>query len=211
MIPFRNFTTLCAILLLAASTISGAGCARVLDPGPAPQRILLSPDMPRTDATPRPAAPVQLAVSLPETTRSLDTDHIAILQGRELSYLPNVRWGSHVPQMLQRHIIDALDAGTRIGTVSAESAGVFPDVRLMVDIQQFAARTEARETGVDIRLRLQMLDVRKGRIIASQNVEAYVPLADDRRATLLDGFEAALSGILEKTARWVELTVQQRN
>lgn len=211
MTPFRPLATLCALLLLTATALSGAGCARVLDPGPAPQRILLSPDMPRTDAAPRSAAPVQLAVSLPETTRALDTDHIAIQQGRTLSYLPDVRWSSHLPQMLQRHIIDALDSGIRVGTVSAESAGVFPDMRLVVDIQQFAARTDGPETSVDIRLRLQMLDVRKGRIIASQSVETRIPLANDRRATLLDGFESALSGILDKTARWVEVVVRQQD
>lgn len=195
----------CALVLVILSACGlWTGCARVLDPGPPPLRIMLMPELPRPEVAQRLVPPLQIVVALPETGRALDTDHIAVIQGREVSYLPNARWSSHLPQMLQRHIIDALDAGSRCGDVAAEGAGVFPDYRLVTDIQHFAARQDAEGRRIDMSLRLQLLDVRKGRVVSSTVAMATVPLANGERASILDGFEKALGEVLAITTRWTD-------
>ncbi len=77
-----------ACLLLAALS----GCARVLDPGPAPTHLLLAPAMPAPGAGG--ALPLQLAVSLPETSRMLDTDRIALVLGGVTGPAPRRAWCS---------------------------------------------------------------------------------------------------------------------
>ena len=197
----------CIVLgLLLGALILGQGCVRILDPGPAPVRVILEPELP--PAQPGSELPVQLVVALPETGRALDTDRIAILKDRSVTYLPDLRWSSPVPHMVQRHLLQALESSARWNGIAVESAGIFPEYRLLCDIQRFMARVQGDKARVQVRLYLQLVDMRKGRITASTTVNSESQPVADTPAAILEAFEPTLSAVLTQAATWTEASLR---
>lgn len=191
--------TLWRVMLLSLVVLCLAGCAKVLDPGPAPSHILLRPAMPERVASN--ALKVQLAVALPETDRSHDTDRILLVQGREVRTWAGVRWVGNAPALVQRMLLDGFQADGRLHA-AAETSGIFPDYRLTCDLQAFELRREGATLMADMRVMLRLFDARKNRIADSVTFEAHIPAATDTLDGGVSALDRAASQILGDTVRW---------
>ena len=197
---------LCALLPLVLCS-----CASLLDPGPPPARIQLSPTMPG----PLMSKPLnkQVVVAMPQAGRDIDTDGIALLfNNREIRHLSGARWASPVPQMLQRELIDALTATNGLRGVAGESAGIAADARLLCDIRQFSLRyasAEAIPTAV-LTATFRLLDLSSGAILDTKNVSIEVPATGRDNAAVAVSGETVLSRCLAEVAPWVVHTLDGR-
>ncbi len=191
-----------ACLLLAALS----GCARVLDPGPAPTHLLLAPAMPAPGAGG--ALPLQLAVSLPETSRMLDTDRIALVlggvTGREVRYYAGAKWTSPAPRLVQRLLVEAFERNGRLDGAAEESAGIYPDYRLMSDLRRFNTRMTggASAPTVEVELALRLVDLKTGRIVAFTAIGHDCPAAGSGLPQVAEAFETAMGDVLARATAW---------
>lgn len=182
------------------------GCARVLDPGPAPTQLLLAPAMPAPG--PGGALHLQLAVSLPETGRMLDTERIALVLGgavgREVRYYTGARWTSPAPRLVQRLLVEAFERNGRLDGAAEEAAGIYPDYRLMVDLRRFNIRMDdgAAAPLVEVELALRLVDLKTGRIVAFTAVGHDCPAAGHGLRQVAEAFETAMTDVLARTVAW---------
>ena len=199
---------LIAFLLLALGLSS---CASLLDPGPPPSRLRLSPAMPARMA----GSPLnkQVIVGMPLAGRDIDTDSIALVfNGREVRYLSGVRWTSPVPHIVQRSLIDALTATNGLRGVSDESAGMFADAKLLSDIRQFALRYDdpkGTPTAV-VTINFSLLSLSDGAILDTLNVNVTATALGRDNMALVTACETALSSCLSEVAPWVVWTMKTK-
>jgi len=199
------FSPLALCLLFLLSWVL-SGCAGVLDPGPAPTHLLLAPAMP----APAAGAPLrlQLAVALPETSRMLDTDRIALVlgagAGREVRYYAGAKWTSPAPRLVQRLLVEAFERAGRLDGAAEESAGIYPDYRLMTDLRRFNTRTDggASVPEVEVELALRLVDLKTGRIVAFTAVERRVAATGSGLPQVAAAFETAMGDVLARATAW---------
>lgn len=181
------------------------GCARVLDPGPAPTHLLLSPAMPG----PGGGGPIhlQLAVSLPETSRMLDTDRIVLVlggaTGREVRQYAEAKWTSPAPRLVQRLLVEAFERNGRLDGAAEESAGIYPDYRLMTDLRRFNTRMgEGAAPLIEVELALRLVDLKTGRIVAFTAIGRDCPAAGSALTQVAAAFETAMGDVLARATAW---------
>ncbi len=201
---FRIFTLSFLLFGLVVSLFSFYGCASVLDPGPAPTRVQLNPDMPARVA----AAPFakQLVVALPVAGRDIDTDSIALIfNQREVRYLSGMRWTGTVPYIVQRGLMDALEASGGLKGVADEGAGISANVKLLCDVRQFALRyaDEKAAPSAEFAASLKLVNLNNGLVLSAKNLDISVPAGGRDNAALIKAMEQALSQGLAQATPWV--------
>ena len=190
-------------LLLSAALLL-AGCSAMLDPGPPPVRLRLAPSMPeRQTGT---ALNKQLTVAEPLAGREIDTDSIALVfNGREVRYLAGARWTGTASFLVQRFVVEALEAANILRGVSNEIAGAAADARLLTDIRQFGLEYSSEdatpEAVFDATLRL--LNLPDGKILGTRAVKARVPATGRDQAALARAVENAVTKALAEIPLWI--------
>jgi cholesterol transport system auxiliary component len=190
--------------LLLVPAFCLAGCGSLLNSGPAPTRLLLKPALPaRTIDSP---VNRQLAVARPTTGNAPAGDAIVvILHNREIRTLADARWTADVPFLIQRSLIDALEATGGLRGVGDDTTGLAADVRLLTDIREFGLRwaeDDSSPVGVFDAV-FHLLDLRSGRISDSLHVETTAPASGKSNADLARACETALSKGLAQCSSWV--------
>jgi cholesterol transport system auxiliary component len=195
-------STLLLLLLVAAFCL--AGCGGLLNSGPAPTRLLLKPALP-PHTTGRPVNK-QLVVAAPTSGNIPAGDGITVVfRNREIRMLADARWTAEAPLLIQRSLVDALEATGGLRGVGDDTEGLQADVRLLTDIREFGLRWGEDDTppvGVFAAV-FRLLDLRNGRISASLHVEATTPAAGKNNTDLAVACETALSKGLAQCAAWV--------
>lgn len=191
------------LLFLLALPLS-ACVSGMLDPGPPPPRLQLTPAMPARMMD----KPLnrQVVVAMPVCGAEIDNDRIALIfSGREVRYLSDARWTGSVPVMVRGRIIEALEATGGLRGVSDELAGLLADARLLIDIRQFAlhySSEDAMPVAV-LEANFRLLNLSSGKIMATRSVDLKVTAASKDRADLAKAMEKALGDALADIAPWV--------
>ncbi|MDR3073946.1 MAG: ABC-type transport auxiliary lipoprotein family protein [Deltaproteobacteria bacterium] len=196
---------LCCWLLLAGL----AGCA-VLDPGPPMVRVMLPVELPVADkAEPLPA---QVLVALPVADAAVDTDRImALMHGYELRALDAAKWASPAPVMLQRLLVDSLDASRRFAGVGREESGLDAAIRLTADIRRFYLRYgEAAGAPVaEFSMALALVDSRSDTVFKRTAVSVEQACAGNSLKDFVAAFSVVVSKGLLLSREWVEKGVAE--
>ncbi|MDR1947427.1 MAG: ABC-type transport auxiliary lipoprotein family protein [Desulfovibrio sp.] len=202
--PPLSPAVLTVLLLLSVPVFCLAGCG-LLNSGPAPTRLQIKPVLPARAVGP----PVnkQLVVARPATGNVLAGDAIAVIfNSREIRLLADARWTADVPFLVQRSVVEALEATGGLQGVGDDTIGLAADARLLIDIREFGLRRatddDVPSVGVFAAV-FRLLDLRSGRISDSLHVEATAPAAGKSSADLAMACEAALSKGLAQCSAWV--------
>ncbi|MDR2668546.1 MAG: ABC-type transport auxiliary lipoprotein family protein [Desulfovibrio sp.] len=192
------------LLFLLASAFSLAGCGSLLNSGPAPTRLLLKPMLPPRTA----GRPInkQLVVAAPTSGNIPAGDGITVIfRNREIRMLAAARWTSEVPLLIQRSLVDALEATGGLRGVGDDTTGLQADVRLLTDIREFGLRwgdDDSPPVGAFAAV-FRLLDLRNGRISDSLHVEATAQAVGKNNTDLAMACETALGKGLAQCAAWV--------
>jgi len=192
-----------AVVLACICLLGCAGCSGVLDPGPALRQLLLAPELPaRTQDAP---APFQIAVALPDAGNDINTDRIAALfAGYEVRYLGGARWAGAVPRMLQRLLVDSLEASGIAAGVSADDGILAPHLRLTCDVKRFYLRyADAAPAEVEVAAVMRLFDLRSGTALGFKRLEARSRAAGAGEQEMVRAFDAAVGAVLAQNSQWV--------
>jgi cholesterol transport system auxiliary component len=181
----KLFARACLVLLVSGCTLL-----------PAPQqtaseRYVLE----YSPATPAPASgdrPV-LIVGTPAANGAYDSSRIAYLQQQYgLRYYARSRWADSPASMLAPLLVEALNAGGRLRAVGADSGGIAATLRLDSTLLRFYQDFTVHPSRMRITLRVQLVDLRAQRVVASRVFDIQEPAATD---DTYGGVQAANRGV----------------
>lgn len=207
----RSLFMLCAISMLVA--LLSAGCLpSALNPGPAPDRIQLH--IKNQDVYNKGSMPFQLMVSRPEMGFDLDTDNIALVfDGNFVRYLREANWASPAPQLVQRMIIDNLEASKSLAGIVDESVGIHPRYRLTVHVRefQFNYRNSGSAPAAEVMFNLRLIDTDESVIIATTSIKQSTQASDGSLRSMIQAMESAMSAALDETNAFVISSLEPVN
>ncbi|MDA0721998.1 MAG: ABC-type transport auxiliary lipoprotein family protein [Proteobacteria bacterium] len=146
-----------------------------------------------------------LLVALPDATAAISTDRILVRpDAAAITYLPDGRWTSELPRVVQSLLVRAISGTGRIGYVGPREGGPVPDSALLTRVDAFDVTIGADRIPVAaIDITLTVLDDRDQRVIGARRFSQSVPVAGDSPAAIVAGFQALVDALLPAMADWV--------
>lgn len=179
------------------------GCA-VLNPGPPMAQVILPIRMPVAKEIKR--MPVQVLVAQPVTDAATGTDRIlALMAGYEIRALGEAKWASPVPWMVQRLLIDTLEASQRLEGVGWEESMSDADVRLATDIRRFyLVYDQPGEPPVaDLAFTFSLVDLKTGKTFARTVIAAKQPCAGNSLHEFVAAYSLGMTKVLDQSNEWI--------
>lgn len=137
---------------------------------PPPRRYALTPP-PGRAVEEVPARGWQLVVGEPRPAVGLDTDRIAVREGRlRLRYYADARWAAPPGEMLQALLVTAFQRSEAVGAVARSALAIDPDVRLRTRVLRFEAFYEggAAVPAVEVELAATLLEQPSQRVLGAR-------------------------------------------
>jgi cholesterol transport system auxiliary component len=170
--PYRVFQMLIPTLLLAA-------CSGLSAPRVASQNIYVLEAGPFVHAA-QFKRDLVLAVSGPRALAGFDTTQMAYMQQpHELNYFATSRWADTPARMLGPLIAHALEQTEGFRAVVQTSGAIPADVRLDTELVRLQQDFKTRPSHVQLTLRVQLIDMRGRRLLASQQFDEVENAASD--------------------------------
>lgn len=204
-LPTCRFGGTCAGVLLLAT----AGCTGSLleSDRPASKSYVLAPAPAAGSATT--VAQVDLSIGRPDLAPGLDTDRIAVLQGRQLDYYRAARWGGRATEVVQTLLVDSLEDQKLFRSVTAEQARVAGDYVLDVEVRDFQAEytspTEAPT--VNVRMIGRLIRIVDRELVGTVMSQATSKATDNRMTAVAAAFETAAQQVAVEIAQKTAATV----
>ena len=180
-----------------------SGCA-VLDPGPPMAQVILPVRLQVAEISDR--IPIQLIVSLPVADGATGSDRImALMNGFEVRALDTAKWVSPAPLMVQRLLIDSLEATRRIEAVGLEESGMDAKVRLAADLRRFFLRYDSPDAPptAEIVLIFSLSDLTTGKAFARKMIKVDQPCTANTLQEFVAAFSVGMSRVLSQSNEWV--------
>ena len=157
--------------MLAMAVLLG-GCAGLAPkPLPDPNLHVLAPG-PVTRTAPG-TRNLVLEVSVPRASPGFDTPRMAyVRRAYELDYFADSRWADTPARMLGPLLTQALERSGGFGTVVQAPTVVAADVRVNAELIRLQQDFTTRPSRAEVALRVQLVDVRARRVVATKLFEA---------------------------------------
>ena len=157
-----------------------------------------------------PRIPVDVSIGRPDLAAGLDTDRIAVLEGRQLDYYRRVRWGTRASELIQNLLVDSLEDQSLFRSVTAERTRVAGDYLLDVQVRDFQAEhTQGdRVPLVHVAMVGRLVRVIDRELVATVSADAQVTADDNRMSAVAAAFEAASQQAILDIARQTAAAVE---
>lgn len=198
------------ILWLLAALLTTA-CSELAGPagGGAPQTFTLEVALPAA-ARPAPGAPL-LLVAPPEAAAGYDGRRMVYTERPfELQYFVRNEWADTPARMLEPLLVRRLEAAGAFSAVVTGAAPVTAELRLDSRLLSFEQRFAGRPSRGRVALRVQLTDLRQGRVVATRHFEAEAAAPSDDPYGGVQALNRALEEVLGEVARFAAAAVAQR-
>ena len=144
-----------------------------------------------------------LEVSAPRSSPGFETDRMAYVQrAYELDYFASNRWADAPSRMLGPVLARALEESGGFGAVVQAPSTVSADVRMVTELVRLQQNFETRPSRIEITLRVQLIDVRTGRLLGTRVFEATENAPSDDPYGGVTAANVALQRILEQVVQF---------
>lgn len=197
----RRTRALAASLLI----LSVGGCSGLLPRPPEglSATFMLSPFLSASRASTQTASgsDLTLLVSRPEPSAGYGTARMAYLEpDYRFDYFADHQWIDSPSAMLEPLLVQALGSTPALGTVSSDGRGISADLRLDSVIEAFYQDFRTRPSRVRVALRVRLVDLRDGRILAARLLEDSAPAPTDTAPGGVQAINRVLSRLLPQVA-----------
>jgi cholesterol transport system auxiliary component len=187
-----------------------AGCSLVSTPQAA-QIYRLSPQV--EDPLGRPIPHSELTISLPLASESLDTERIALTQGRtRFDYYADSVWTDRLPVLLQTLMVETFQGNGRIAEVGRDNGGLTQGYVLRTEIRQFEAQYPNQASGppeISVIIDIQLSTGTGGRVLGHKLVSVQAQASRNKLDAIVMAFDAATGEALAQTASWTVQTISR--
>lgn len=177
-----------------------AGC--MLTGQPSPVNILApTVELPRTAAENQVEWSVQVQRPVADAMR--DSDRLLVRRApSRLQVYPGAAWLDSVPEMFQSLLVKTFADTESFGGV-ARTGGMRTRYSLATEIRHFEAVDDQGRISVDIAIQASLIHQRSARSVASRSFRHGGSVPGSDLDSILDGFEAALHGLMAEMVDWV--------
>lgn len=136
---------------------------------------------------------VDVAVSRPDLAAGLDSDRIAVLDGRKLDYYRGVKWGARTGEMIQSLVVDSLHDQRWFRSVTPEQARIAGDYVLDLQVRAFQSDLTAGRGNPNVHVAFvgRLIRVVDRALVSTLAAEAHTPAREDRMSFVAAAFEDA--------------------
>jgi cholesterol transport system auxiliary component len=184
------------LLVSGASAFVLSACSNIIGPPEAAPLYVLKPASPAVKNGP--PAHWQLTVVLPESSDSLDTTRIMLLQpGGQMDYYANANWQDRLPFVVQGTLVEAFEASGRMPAVGRDTEGLKSDFLLVTDIRDFQARYDVPDTApvAMVRIVAKVVAARTRTIVMSIDAHSEIQAGQNSVPSVVVAFNQALSAV----------------
>jgi cholesterol transport system auxiliary component len=184
------------LLVSGASAFVLSACSNIIGPPEAAPLYVLKPASPAVKNGP--PAHWQLTVVLPESSDSLDTTRIMLLQpGGQMDYYANANWQDRLPFVVQGTLVEAFEASGRMPAVGRDTEGLKSDFLLVTDIRDFQARYDVPDTApvAMVRIVAKVVAARTRTIVMLIDAHSEIQAGQNSVPSVVVAFNQALSAV----------------
>lgn len=197
-----------ALLALAALTCTACSTGSLFDSDvPVPTAYVIAP-APAGSITDAPVTQVDLSIGRPDFSPGLDTDRIAVLDGRKLDYYRRVRWGGRSVEVVQSMLVGSINDQQLFRSVTPEQARVANDYMLDVEVRHFEAdATNGKVPEVHVMIIGRLIRVVDRKLVTTVSSAAKVAASEERMGAVTAAFESAAQKVALDLARQAAVAV----
>lgn len=197
-------------LVAAVAALSCAACSTgsLFDSDvPVPSSYVIAPAA-GGSLTGVPNTPVDLSIGRPDFAPGLDSDRIAVLNGRNLDYYRGVRWGGRTVEVVQSVLVGSWSDQNVFRSVTAEQARVANDYVVDVEVRHFEADASGgKNPQVHVMIIARLIRVVDRKLVTTVSSEARVPATEERMAAVAAAFESASQKVALDLAKQTAVAV----
>jgi cholesterol transport system auxiliary component len=183
--------------LLAAAALT-SGCTALQPPRVESLNLHVLGAMPAARPA-RARQDVVVEVALPRAWPGFDTPQMAyVRQPYELDYFASSRWADTPARMLGPLLASALEQAGSFRAVVQMPTAVLADLRIETELIRLQQDFATQPSRVELAVRVQLIDVRGRRILASRLFEETEPARSDDAAGGVMAANVALARLLER-------------
>lgn len=150
---------------------------------------------------------VDLAIGRPNMAPGLESERIAVVDGRQLDYYRGARWGSRSADVVQTLLVDSWQDQHLFRSVTAEQARVSADYVLDVDVRDFQSEQRAGAPRVNVQLVGRLIRVVDRRLIGTYQAQSQVDATEERMSAVVAAFESAAQQVALELANQAHAAV----
>ena len=197
----KKIKTVIGILCVSALT----GCSGLLGlpgSGDAPQIYRLTPAA-EFEAVQAGSQSLRVLVDEPDASRAIDTDRIAIRPSEvEINYYSGAKWSDRAPRLIQSLLIQSLENTGAVQLAGRGSSGMNAQYLINSQLMDFQVEQNGDGAVAHIRIKLNLIEQRRSRILASEIFEAEVDAVDTKSKTVVLAFNEAMNTVLSGASTW---------
>lgn len=142
-----------------------------------------------------------VVVNEPTAVQALDSDRVIVKDSTgALTFLGGAQWADRVPKLVQTRLIQTIENGSRIASVSRPGERIVPDYQLNTDIRAF--NIEAASGSAIVEITAKIVADKTGHIQRAKLFQARVPAGAADGPGAAQALDRALSLVLIQIARW---------
>jgi len=144
----------------------------------------------------------QLLIREPVSVRALNSERIAVrMKGSEFSYIAGAQWTDSLPKLVQARLMETFERTGRARAVGRPGDNLAIDYQILTEIRAFQLETGGGSRSV-VEISVRLLNDRNGRVVATRQFAASVPLSSEAPSKVVAGMNAALGDVLSQIVLW---------
>lgn len=192
-----------SIAILGLVGMSGlGGCALTeLGSGEPARMFVITPVGVDVNSAPK----VRAAITIKEPYASAEVNTPKILyrpSPHEVVYIGEVRWSDTAPVIFQTALIDTFEQSGAFDAVARTGSGLRARYDVQTELREFGFTQQESTMVAGVDLRVSLVDIHKGRLVASTRFTAEVPSAGKTQDDLILALDAASDDVMAKLTVW---------
>ncbi len=141
----------------------------------------------------------RILVDEPMASRAIDTDRIAVRPSDiEIKYYANARWSDRAPRLVQNLLIESLENSGAVELAGRGPSGLRAQYLLSGSLVDFQTEYQSGDAVVHIRLKLNLVEQKSGRVLAAKTFEQTQETGVQTRSVIMTFND--VFGLIQKEA-----------
>lgn len=190
-----------SLLLPAALLVLLAGCSVL--PKREPIKLYEPAHSPLVAGADWPSVQWSLLVAKPGASEALDSERISVRPAPgSVQVYRGASWSDGAPELVQSALLRGFEESQKILSVARPGSGVHGDYALQADLRSFESVYEGGSAQAAVELRLRLVHVVDGEVIAARTVREVEPAASEAVPDVVAAFSRALDRASTQTVGW---------
>lgn len=202
---FKRASSLAALGLLGMSLLSGCALVDIGAGEPARMFVITPVTVDRANV---PHAQTAVTIKEPYAAAEVNTPKILYRpSAHEVVYIGNVRWSDTAPVIFQTALIDTFEQSGKFDAVARTGSGLRARYDVQSELRGFGFTQQDGKMVAGVDLRVSLVDMHKGRLIAATRFAAEAPSAGKTQDDLILALDGVSDDVMSQLTIWAAQTL----